>query len=494
MRSPPLLQSLAIVTSLVAATACRTASVVPPDIDAVAIVEGDSAAGAPRDTVDGEFTVRLDRARWTARTRAEPVRDFWDHIAVLDPAAAERAATSLDERTFVVALRTLMAGDPEAATVAFTSLYTRATDPSVHARARIGLTMALAWRSDWQALASLARDLDSTGLDLDDRVAQAGVERWARAFAAVPTPRVFVPDAPETLPMRRSVFGTPTISVRINGRPYQFWLDTGASMTLLSSTVAAEAGVMLAAPDTLALAVVAGHIPARAVVMDSLSIGRMVARGLTAAVVSPGALRLSRTRPTGVVEAVQIDGVIGTDLLRQLDLVLDAGAGTITIRRPRRDVRRPRNLFWVGYPVVKLVSRDGRPVLFGLDTGAEGTFVTPSLLRKVPRIPIAARRMTLGGLGTETVRTKWVVRELALSDGDYALTLSNAPIADDSRWTFVTFDGVIGSDIALASRMHLDFVNGVFDVRPTAGRSAAAPPSLTGRVAALRSARLRGCE
>jgi hypothetical protein len=29
---------------------------------------------------------------------------------------------------------------------------------------------------------------------------------------------------------------------------------------------------------------------------------------------------------------------------------------------------------------------------------------------------------------------------------------------------------VIGSDVALATRMHLDFTNGVFDIRNSAGR------------------------
>jgi hypothetical protein len=246
-------------------------------------------------------------------------------------------------------------------------------------------------------------------------------------------------------------------------------------MTLLSASVAVEAGVTLAAPDTLALGVVTGHIPARAVLIDSLAIGPMLARGLSAAVVNPGALRLDRAQRNGLVEPVQIDGVIGTDLLRHLDIVLDAGAGTITIRRPRTDVRTPRNLFWVGYPVVKLVTRDGRPVLFGLDTGAEGTYVTTSLLRKMPRTPIAARHMTLGGLGPEKQRTQWVVRDVSLSDGDYAIALRNTPVTPEHRWTFVTFDGMIGSDVALATRMHLDFTNGIFDVRPSASRIDGAP-------------------
>jgi hypothetical protein len=115
---------------------------------------------------------------------------------------------------------------------------------------------------------------------------------------------------------------------------------------------------------------------------------------------------------------------------------------------------------------VRLVTKDGRPVLFGLDTGAEGTYVTTALLRKLPRTAVAARRMTLGGLGPDREQTQYVARDVTLSDGDYAIALHNIPITPDRRWTFVAFDGVIGSDVALASRMHLDFMNGVFDVRP----------------------------
>ncbi|HET9012898.1 MAG TPA: aspartyl protease family protein [Gemmatimonadaceae bacterium] len=475
MTPPPFPHRLVLVVLAMGVLGCRPAGVAEPEVDAAAIVEGDAAPGVHTDTIEDAFTVRIDRARWSARNRTETRGEFWDAIAVLDVPAAERAAKSVDQKTFVLALRTLMSSDPDGAAIAFNALHTQATDPAVRARARVGLTMALSWRSDWQALARIGHDPDSIAAQLESPVVQAGVERWARALAAAPTPEVFVPEESVTLPMRRSAFGTPVITVRINGRPYEFWLDTGASMTLLSAQVAIESGVFLAAPDTLALGVVAGHIPARAVIIDSLALGPVMARGLSAAVVNPGALRLDRSQRSGIVEAVQIDGVIGTDLLRHLDVVLDAGAGSITIRRPRTDVRAPRNLFWVGYPVVKLVTREGRPVLFGLDTGAEGTFVTTALLRKLPRTPIAARLMTLGGLGKEKERTQWVARTIALSDGDYAITLRNTPITPARHWTFVTFDGVIGSDVALASRMHLDFANGVFDVRPSAARPDAGP-------------------
>jgi predicted aspartyl protease len=460
------------------ADGCRTGARIPPGPDADAIVEGRVDSTVHTDTITDPFTVVLNRARWSTRTRVSSGTDFWTDIAVLDLANAERAAQSVDERTFVFALNTLMQSDPEGASIAFAGLYANATDPVVRGRARVGLTMALSWTSDWPRLAAATRNVDSTFADAAEAERQASVERWAQALAEVPAPVVFVPDEPIVLPMRRSAFGTPVITVKVNGRPHEFWLDTGASMTLLSAEVALQSGVYLAAPDTLALGVVAGHIPARAVIIDSLDIGPVKARGLSAAVVEQRMLRLDRRMVHGQMESIPIDGVIGTDLLRHMDVELDAGAGTMTIRRPRRNPAAKRNLYWIGYPVVKLVTREGRPVLLGLDTGAEGTYVTTALLRKLPRTKVAARRMTLGGLGEGREKTEWVARDVALSDGDYAITFRNAPVTPDRRWTFVLFDGVIGSDVALATRMHQDFTNGVFDIRPSS-RIGEAGPSVT---------------
>jgi hypothetical protein len=468
--SPPL-----IVAVLVGVAACRSGGVQLPPADA--IVEGRLEVPIATDTIDDNATVQIDRARWALRPQAS-THDFWTDIAVLDIGAAERSARSFDERTFAIALRTLMASDPEAAAVAFRALHNNATDFTVRARARIGLTMALSWRSDWPALASMSADPDSVVLT-DSIAGLAGVERWGRALSNVAVPVIDIPDVPVTLPLRRSAFGTPVVTVVINGHPHEFWLDTGASMTLVSDEVAVSSGVKLAADDALALGVVAGHIPARAVFIDSLALGAVMARGLGAALVNRGALRLDHRIVNGIRESVQIDGVIGTDLLRQFDLVIDAGANTITISRPRRDPHAVRNLFWVGYPVVRLVMKDGRPALFGLDTGAEGTYVTTSLLKKEPRTPVAMRRGILGGLGAEQHETRWVARAIDLSDGDYAIALRNIPVAPERRWTFVNFDGVLGSDIALASRMHLDFENGVFDVRKSAAKGSGMTLTIT---------------
>ena len=435
-------------------------------------MEGRTVGIVPVDTIDDVQSIGIAQGKFSSRRARIDRTDFWGGVSVLDMMSADAAAHSLDELTFSVALKQLLAGEAGNAAVAFGALRGSAADPTVRARARIGLTMSLSWESDWVALSRVASD-SSDGHSADDM--PAAVERWGRALADLPPMRVGVPFGAVTLPMRRSVFGTPVVTVLVNGVPRDFWLDTGASMTLLSDEVAAASHVKLAATDTLALGVVAGMIPARAVFVDSLSIGPVVAYSVGAALVHHGALRMDRRVVDGRTETVRIDGVIGTDILRWLDIVIDAGAGTITLSRPRRQPLVARNLFWVGYPVVRLVSEGGRPLIFGLDTGAEGSYVTTSLLKKQPDLRVAMRRGTIKGLGSEEHRTEWVVRSLAVSDGDYAIRLENAPVVPERKWTFVNFDGILGADVALASRMHLDFVNGVFDIRRSTKGSLGAP-------------------
>ena len=457
------------VCMLIAEAGCRTGGVALPPADA--IVEGRVAGIVPVDTIDGEQTIGIARGKFAPRRTRPDTHDFWGDVAVLDMVSADAAARTLDRLTFSLALKQLLAGDAGSAAVAFNALRATATESDIRARARIGLTMALSWQSDWVSLSRLASDRDSAAAaTLDD--APAAIERWGRALANVPPLRMVVPTEAVILPMRRSAVGTPVVTVRLNGIPRDFWLDTGASMTLLSDDVARASNVRLSSTDTLGLGVVAGVIEARAVMIDSLAIGPVVAYDLGAALVSGGALRMDRRVVNGRTQEVRIDGVIGTDFMRGLDVVIDALAGTITLSRPRAQSRVTRNLFWVGYPVVRLVSENGRPLLFGLDTGAEGTYVTTTLLRKEPDMRIAMRRGSIRGLGTEEHRTEWVVRSLAVSDGDYVIRVQNAPVAPERKWTFVTFDGMLGADVALASRMHLDFTNGVFDIR----RSASAPP------------------
>ncbi|MDQ6736096.1 MAG: aspartyl protease family protein [Gemmatimonadota bacterium] len=443
--------------------------------NAASIVEGTAPQYVRRDTTADLFSASLARAAWRdARRQEEMQRGFWADIAVLDIAGARQDAVGLDQRTFVAALQHLMTSDPQGAAIAFHALQKTTGDSLVRNRARDGLTMALRWYSDWATIAGLEPDPDSVSRGRADSSAGRGaVELWARTLAATPPPVLSIADGPIVLPLRRSRVGTPIVRVTINGHAHEFWLDTGASMTVISADVAAEAGVRLVAADSLSLGVIGGSIDARAAVIDSLQLGGFTAHGIATAVVEARMLRLDYAVQNGEATPIRIDGVIGVDLLRWMDVVIDVPSGTISIARPKQRLSGDRNLFWVGFPVIRLISKDGQPLLFGLDTGAQDTYVTLGLLRKLPDTHVAIRRGRIGGLGGLEEPTEWVATDVAVSDGRYAIRLLNAPVAGARPSSFITFDGMLGSDIALRTRLHLDFENGVFDVRPSEIRGTA---------------------
>lgn len=299
---------------------------------------------------------------------------------------------------------------------------------------------------------------------MDDPAAKASVESWARAYRGAPAARYVFPNRPVVLPLSLSPTGAPVVPVIVNGRQFLFWLDTGSSLTILSSEVAATAGAAAYGADTLEIVTATGRVAARPAVVSSLALGGVVVRDLPAMIVDGDALSLpSRdgTVPT------RVDGIVGFDVIRRMDLELDYAASRATIREPAAPDPRhptPRNLFWLGYPVVRLVASDGRPVHFALDTGADETYAALPLVWKTRVRTVAAERRRVSGFGnTLTVRGQ-VIPQLRLMLRETALRFERVFVYVVDYPTLFTLDGTLGGDVGAGGVVRIDMTNGVFAV------------------------------
>ncbi len=389
---------------------------------------------------------------------------FWTSVSALDVAAARTQASSISERFFTDALNDLAAGNVEGAEVLFHSLLAD-PDPLVRGRARIGLTVSLNAQGKWHELAALPPNIRGAGDTVSNAVDRAAVDSWAGVLRDVPPVTVDAPASPDVLPVLTSRVGTPIIRVAINGRAHYFWLDTGATMSLLASDVAAECGVTPMTRDTLAIAGAEGRIAAQPAIASVVQIGRTTVRNLPVAILDPSALRLDKRLSYGEMVSVKLDGVIGSDVLRRLNVTLDMAAGTITLARPDAHPAKQRSLIWVGFPVVRLLTRNGKPVLFGLDTGADSTIVTDAWMDETPDPELSLAKGRVDALGKAHASDLPVLRNVIVSDGEYGLRLRDVPIVQERRQTFVTLDGVLGADILAHATLHMDITNGVFSIR-----------------------------
>jgi hypothetical protein len=437
-------------------------------------VMGIACASKPVQVTTGAVLTLDTTRRVAARMRKPaPVRSFWAAMTNLDPDYVVTHPVSSDEREFAGALKMVMSGAADDAELVLDSLARHATDSIVRSASHILLTAALQYQDKWKELAEISplRSVDRDPAEMD----RASVELWASAFKDVPRRSVDFPVSAVFVPLRLSAAGTPVIPVRINGKLKHFWLDTGSSMSIIASDVAVECGVEALVNDTLEVATSTGRVAARPASIRRIDIGGISISSSTAMIVAAGLMEIHVGDAQSPAMTEKIDGIIGFDIISRLNVQVDYTKSLVRLTRSIRVADNPsqRNFFWVGTPVVRLVSQTGIPLHLGLDTGAQETFASERLLEKV-RVHtfIGDRKRIAGFAGLKEFRGRFIsVLRLALRGK--TLLFQKLLVFAPSVATFVTLDGVLGSDIGKTGVVQIDAVNGVFsiDASPLEGKS-----------------------
>lgn len=403
--------------------------------------------------------------RPAARVRkAAPARNFWAAVVNLDPDYPQSHPTTPDERRFAEALRMVMAGEADAAELILDSLKRSTSDPLVRSASHILLTATLQYQDKWKDLASLSprRPLGQDSLERD----RAGVEMWAAAFKDVPARRTAFPANPAMLPLTLSAAATPVIPVQVNGKLKFFWLDTGSSMSIIASDVALECGVEPLVSDTLEVATSTGRVAARPAAIQRLDLGTISIANSTAMIVSSDLMQVWLGDPETRGASRKIDGIIGFDIISRFDVRIDYVRGVVRLAKPARNSGNdaPRNLFWVGTPIVRLVGQGGIPVHFGLDTGAQETYATERILGKFHVPTFLGERKHVGGFaGLKRFRGRFI-RDIRLALAGRTLVFQKLLIFAPASSSVVSLDGVLGSDIGRTGVVHIDATNGNFSI------------------------------
>jgi len=391
--------------------------------------------------------------------------NYWEALARLQSAEAISAARTTAERHFAESLNSLMAGDVAKAEQGFDVLRRYATDSVIRSGSRVMHIATLQYQEKWVELAELARDTARPRpLDPD----KAGIELWALAFSNLPPRTAEFRTRSETVPMSVSSVGTPLIPVRIGSKEYHFWLDTGSSMTMLASDVAKSLGITPLVGDTLEIVTSTGRIVAQPALIPELRLGQLTVRNVPGMIVDETMMRMREPRQIGQGPHIKIDGIIGFDIIRQLDIEVDYSEAILRLRDPAHSSQvRERNMFWVGLPVVQLRSLGGVPLHFAIDTGSQLTFVTETLLDKLELQPTRMESRRVGGLGGEVSMRAPILADLRLRLRGFPLVFRNAVVRAPVYQVLAALDGVLGGDIWNTGAVRIDVTNGVFAVRRT---------------------------
>lgn len=388
---------------------------------------------------------------------------FWTAFADLDLSTLRSAARTDPEARFADAMRVLAAGYYESAVNSLMATSQQTTDVNVAVASQVMLASTLRYQHKWAQLRDLA--LNSRLTDPDKRITK-DLERWGKVFAGAPEEAILFPADPVVLPLGVTAVGTPTIRVRINGKEYDFWLDTGSSMTVISSKVATRAGIAPLSADTLTVRTFAGSAPVRPAIIEKLVIGTIVMSNSPTVIIDDSLMFLRASGEGAQTRAISVDGIIGWDTIRHLDLTMNFSAKKITLRQPDPSgilKSGERNFAWLGKPLVEVSMKSGEKFHFTLDTGAQASFLNATVLEKTGAVTKISQTKVYGiaRTGRETSR---IVPLLWLNLAGKSLPLENVIVYGPMPSGLINCDGILGSDIARFGTVHIDATNGVFSI------------------------------
>ena len=387
---------------------------------------------------------------------------YWEALAELHPDDAVSAASTASEREFAEALGNLMSGDIEMAEHRLERLRQTASDTIIRAGSRVVYTATLQYQEKWETLSSLKKEQTQAAGPHD----RASIELWADAFSKVPPKKSTFRSSQSRVVMSMSAVGTPLVPVRIAGKEYHFWLDTGSSLTMLASDVARDLNIQPLVPDTLEIVTSTGRVKAQPILIPQLQIGPLVVDNAPSMIVDEAMMQMREPESMLLAKQVKFDGIIGFDIIRELDIEFDYGESVIKLRNPAASKPdEQRNLFWVGLPVIRMSSEDGVPLHFGLDTGAQVTFVTETLLDKLQLTPARIESRRVGGLGGEISMRAPVMPDVRVFVRGFPIIFRGAAVRAPVYQVLASLDGVLGGDIWNSGIVRIDITNGIFAVR-----------------------------
>lgn len=283
----------------------------------------------------------------------------------------------------------------------------------------------------------------------------------ARFCVLQPAEKIMLTE-PIHIPFKPFAGGTPIVEVKVNDRSYHFWLDTGAGMTVLSSAIAAACNIQQSvASAAMAFAAIGKALEMDPGIIDSLEISSMKVFHHPCIILSKKDLEFKILG----IRLLKIDGIIGWNLLQELDIAIDNTSDSVTIDLPDSHHSDAHNFCWLGEPLIACTDSKGDSCLFFLDTGAAAPGIYTPFLSPQDTINAKKKTMLMGSAGGVKKSKTWVLPLVKLQVAGQPVELKHVFVHPNDTDKLLPSDGVLGIKEFGESTIHFNMREGFFEIK-----------------------------
>lgn len=261
----------------------------------------------------------------------------------------------------------------------------------------------------------------------------------------------------------QTLFGQPTIEVNANGiKVHDAWMDSGAEVSHIARSLADQLGLQYSEEEKVIISTVNSKtIYAMPTFLDSLIIGNVLVKN------HPIMVFEDENQVFGTDSVfVKVSLTLGWPLIRNLKVVLDGKQHQYQAHLSGKEESGYQNLFWLGFPGLKVNAPNGQSLIFGLDLGLSSSELKSNILKKVKLENISTETILVGGVGGNEKIEVQTVKNFECHLSGVKIHFDELIIRGNVDFYFIHQDGTIGSDVLKGNVVTINFKNGQFNLQP----------------------------
>lgn len=315
------------------------------------------------------------------------------------------------------------------------------------------LTYSLFYQSKW---AELIPSQNTFYYDPDS------VFLLAKVFAKVEPQSVVFSKNVDTIEFETAPNGAIILKVFVNGKQRNFWFDTGTNYTIVSSKTAEDCNLPILSKETSkAVTHTEYKVDVRPTFIQSLRLGNLEILNHPSLVVDDYNLKL-RLIASNV--PVEIYGIVGWKTIQNAKFTINYQKRIMIIEKPEKEFRNYPNFFWFGVPIV-IGKFKNQQLLFILDIGAEKSYLTQNIFKKIDFQKVYEQTKQIGSVGGWKFNPTVVIPYFEVYFDSVKISFKDIGTIDFKKDYFFEIDGIFGLDLVKNSKISFDISNSNFKVQ-----------------------------